>query len=80
MLGCRLAGHADLVPCKPFSAPLPDPKYLLRTYDMPVLHPWHMLLYIQYVQSASSGYAVLNGNFCTQDGRQCVAQGSAEEH
>ena len=46
---------------------------------MPVLHSWHMLLYIQYVQSASLGYCVLNSNFCTQDGRQCVAQGSAEE-
>ena len=58
MLGGRFAGHAESAPCKPFAAPVSDPTDMLRINDMPVLHPWHICLYNQHMQAASSGYYV----------------------
>ena len=59
MLGGRLAGHAESAPCKPSADPTFDPTDMLRLHDMPVLHPWHIWLYIQQVQAASSGYYMM---------------------
>ena len=59
MLGGRLAGHAESSPCKPSADPASDPADMLRIHDMPVLHPWHIWLYIQHMQAAVSDYCVM---------------------